>query len=188
MPCLLYLFVLSILISIYRVGTLIEHESLAATPSVVLQEMKVIPHKWIDILNKGYTYQGDNYTKISSVSYFSDGRTLNATLWLTSFNPIPRNERVDYGIFIDADSNKKTGKQGIDYNVEIQWNGTTKSWTKIIEQYSSSGGKRTLSEIHNYRDFFGIGDRYGYVLLSSDVNSLGFSNHYKVLFYAGQIM
>jgi hypothetical protein len=163
-----------------------QHEALATSTPFPLQEMIVKPHNWVNILNKTHSSQGDKYSDISTISYFSDGRTLNATLWLASFNPTPtRDKIVNYGMLIDADSNKNTGIGGIDYNVEIAWNSTTNTWNKVVEQYSATGGKRTLSDIHNYKDFFRIGERY--VLLSSDVTSLGFSNHYKVLFYAGQL-
>jgi hypothetical protein len=59
---LLYLFVLFILMPICRLPTSIEHKILAATPSVALQEMKVKPHNWIDMLNKDHTSKGALFT------------------------------------------------------------------------------------------------------------------------------
>ena len=49
------------------------------------------------------------YTDITSVDYFSDGKTLNATLWLLfPFKEVPPMHEVDYGMFIDTNFNSKT--------------------------------------------------------------------------------
>ena len=47
-------------------------------------------------------------------------------------------------MFIDADMDNKTGIEGIDYKVEIHWHNETGTWTKVLEQWSSSGQIRAL--------------------------------------------
>jgi hypothetical protein len=37
------------------------------------------------------------------------------------------NVAVIYGILIDADSNQETGKEGVDYHIEIQWTNETQT-------------------------------------------------------------
>jgi hypothetical protein len=60
---------------------------------------------------------GDPSTGIQGVTYFSDGKILYATLWLFQpFNSTLSKDRgqINYGMFIDADANNKTGVGGID--------------------------------------------------------------------------
>ena len=66
-------------------------------------------------------YQGplDKSSNIQRVTYFSDGKTLNATLWLGEGirqNPSGYGaSTVVYGMLIDSDNNPATGKFGVDY-------------------------------------------------------------------------
>ena len=85
----------------------------------------------------------DNSSDIQKVTYFSDGRTLNVTLWLGDTMPEnPTREGANnlvYGILIDVDNNPTTGKFGVDYQKEIQWSNTTQQWNNFIAEYSSPG-------------------------------------------------
>lgn len=76
---LLYPIALFTLVLLYKPYPLV-HDVFAAPPNFSIQEMKVKPHDWIDMLKKKHTNQGDNYTDISTITYFSDGRILNVTL------------------------------------------------------------------------------------------------------------
>jgi hypothetical protein len=63
------------------------------------------------LTNRTVTKQGDRSTDIESVDYSSDGKSLNATLWLYfpfKSNQSNLNEEVDYGMFIDADFDRTT--------------------------------------------------------------------------------
>ena len=72
------------------------------------------------------------FTDISSVDYYSDGKTLNATLWtFFPFQNLLKYNTVDYGMLIDSDFDNKTGFGGIDYKLEISGN-HTKTWTKKL--------------------------------------------------------
>ena len=138
---------------------------------------------WIDNSINKITSVGERYTDIISVDYFSIGKTLNATLWLLfPFKEIPSMIEVDYGMFIDADFNSKTGFGGIDYKVEIQWNNETKKWNKIIERWSRYGGYRTIENMSNYTNFYEKGLQY--VTISADLQKILYPQKYKVLFYA----
>ncbi|MDQ4055785.1 MAG: hypothetical protein M3156_00035, partial [Thermoproteota archaeon] len=91
----------------------------------------------------------DESTDIQKVTYFSNGTVLTATLWLASgFLEKPSangsNVAVIYGILIDADYNQETGKEGVDYQIELQCSNETKTCTKGIIEYSSPVHSRTI--------------------------------------------
>ena len=141
---------------------------------------------WLDVWRGENTHSGSNYIDIEAANYYSDGRTLNATLWLPSFKEIPTSgKKINYGMYIDADLNNRTGIKGIDYKVEIEWDNKSKTWTRVFEEWSSTGKSRTLSIQHNYTGFF---EKDGdYVLLYIDLNDILSPSRYKVLFYAEEV-
>jgi len=111
---------------------------------------------------------------------------LNATLWLAApFNSNISHDRgqINYGIFIDADANNKTGVGGIDYQVEVS--GKNRTWSKTFSQWSTFGTNRTLSNIDNYSGFYAKNGKY--VSISLDLNAIGSPDRYRVMFYAEQI-
>lgn len=138
---------------------------------------------WIDMMSGESTRDGKNYIDIQSVSYFSNGRYLNATIWLADFIVNPKDyELVDYGMYFDADSNNETGLSGIDYKVEVSWNNESGTWTRLFEEWSARGQSKTLSKQENITDFFE--DGASHVTLSADLDSMLSPNNYRVFFYA----
>ena len=108
---------------------------------------------------------------------------MNATLWLLfPFKENPPINEVDYGMFIDADFNSKTGYGGIDYKVEMQWKNESKSWDKVIETWSRNGKERTIAIYPNMSNFFE--KEKNYVTVSVDLQKILYPQKYKVLFYA----
>ena len=125
----------------------------------------------------------DLSTDILAVDYYSNGKILNATLWLGApFKEARNDTKVNYGMYIDSDFDDGTGLKGIDYKVEIQWNNQTKNWSRIIESWSHIGKTRVLENISNYTGFYKEGEYY--VLLNVDLDDLLLPEKYKVLFYA----
>lgn len=135
--------------------------------------------------------RGDSAVDISKVYYLSNGTTLKAKLWLTS----PINEgllvnvqRLQYGMLIDDDLNSATGIKGADYSTAIEWNNKTNNWYNVFQELGSRSQFettpaiiKTSSQISNFTSKM-IGKRY--VDLSVDLNSIGFPDKYKVMFYA----
>lgn len=77
---------------------------------------------WTNMTTWNKTKKGDYSTDIEAVDYYSDGRTLNAILWLfLPFQTNQSNEETGYGMFIDADFDDKTGYNGIEYQYQIGW-------------------------------------------------------------------
>jgi hypothetical protein len=190
---ILYLIIL-ITLTIYKP---LIHGVLAASPVFTRQETSDYTDDSIQVnemrgnqTNSDYNSTLDKSTDIQKITYFSNGTILNATLWLGGgFKEKPStsgsNPIVFYGMLIDADSNQETGKEGVDYQVEIQWSNETQTWNKIIIEYSSPVHNRTLDIKENYTGFFKNDERY--VSLYVNLADMIFPNGYKALFYAGTV-
>ena len=173
------------------------HEVFAASPAFNRQDLTDDVHDGIHLHTIGQSQTNDDYigildesTDIQKVTYFSNGTVLTATLWLASgFEENPsvdgRTLAVVYGILINADNNQETGKEGVDYHIEIQWTNETQTWKKGIIEYSSPVHNRTLDKKENYSGFYTKDERY--VLLSVNLDDILSPNPYKAMFYAGAI-
>jgi len=139
----------------------------------------------------------DRDVDIENVNFFSDGKTVNTTLWVgdqipTNNNLILHNVNfLIYGMLIDSDFNPLTGKDGIDYQIEIQWNNQTQLWTRFFGEYSSTNSFRTIQKQDNYSKFYGIAsnslskkDEYGYVTLSLNLKDINFPQKYNIMVYS----
>jgi hypothetical protein len=173
--------IISMTMNTYKI--LVQNALASSSPSFERQELTLDSGSWFDMISGKSTGGGTNYIDIRSVSYFSNGRHLNATLWLADFTISPNDyELVDYGMYFDADSNNETGLSGIDYKVEISWNNESRTWTRVFEEWSSSGESKTLSKEENVTDFFE--DGASHVTLFADLDSMLSPDNYRVLFYA----
>jgi hypothetical protein len=155
------------------------------SPSFSNEEIIDPTTDWIDPDTRNYTKGGDRSTDIVSVDYFSDGKTLNATLWLYfPFKMQPRlsDENVNYGMYIDADFDQNTGYGGIDYKVELGWNNQSKQWTKVLEKWSHFGKEQVLDNQTLSPDIFSKPGAH-YVRLWADLDAMLSPNKYKVVFY-----
>ena len=152
----------------------------------IIDETIVQEPPWVDLQTRFATYNGDRSTDIEAVDYFSNGETLNATLWTflpPSVQQPSINEEVDYGMFIDADFDNKTGWGGIDYKVELGWDNQSKMWNKVLEKWSYFGDRVVIdNQTMPYTSFAKKGEHY--VLLSADLGSMLSPKKYKIIFYA----
>ena len=186
--------------------TLARQNTFASSPTLARQEGKdglgnltdmnqtIESNMHIDLEDKG---GNDNSIDIQDFSYFSDGRFLNATLSFsddTKVQDMLNRTKLNYGMLIDADNNNETGRGGIDYKVEIEWNknsgknddGTeyeAETWYTIFEERFSEG--LATREWHPYpdRNFTGVFDK-GNVQLSAELGKMGYPDQYKVVFFA----
>jgi hypothetical protein len=129
---------------------------------------------------------------IEGVSYFSDGKTLNATVWLSSpfkehrvngtlgsassFKELPWHQ-MGYTMSIDTISVYDTG--ATDYYAELKWDHINQTWSKIIYEGSKIGEKREIDREDSYNGFFDNGKRY--FLFSIDLNKINYPDQYKVI-------
>jgi hypothetical protein len=125
----------------------------------------------------------DNSSDIQKVTYFSDGKNLNATLWLGDvIAKKPEAEgasNIVYGALIDVDNNPTTGKFGVDYQKEIRWSNKTQNWSSYIFEYSSPDHFRILESQRNHSMV-----NQKYVTMSLDLESMTSPSKYRVLFYS----
>jgi hypothetical protein len=138
----------------------------------------------------------DNSTDIWKITYLSDGKNLNATVWLGgnfSENPASKGAKaVVYGMLVDIDSNPKTGFQGVDYQLEVQWMNSSKMWNMFLGEYPSVDNPvsknpadylKILDIQQNYTGFF-ADDNKPYVTLSLPLKDVAFPTKFKAMYYA----
>jgi hypothetical protein len=136
----------------------------------------------------------DNSTDILKITYLSDAKNLNASLWLGgNFTQEPADkgaQAVVYGVLLDIDSNPRTGFQGVDYQLEVQWTNSSKIWNMFLGEYPSVDDAslkdpadylKILEIKENYTDFFV--DNKPYVTLSLPLEDLAFPSKFKAMYY-----
>ena len=173
--CVLFVLVIGIISVSY---------SNAQTPSFIRQNIKDAPLDWIDAVNQKGSASGDPSTDIAEVTYSSNGRMLNSTMWmLFPFKAIPIGySTINYGMLIDSDYNENTGQRGIDYQLEIRWNNETKTWTKTLTEWASAVSGRILSKNDNLSSFYR--EHSYYVLLPLDLENIQYPSQFRVIYYA----
>ena len=167
--------------------------SMAQSPSFELQELINENRHWVQTYGNNDTHLKTGYTDILAVNYFSDGQTLNTTIWLSSefnfsaFNSADNQQsrKLSYGMLIDADANPKTGYNGADYDLYIESAGGKLSG--YLYHYSSTGGYRLIGSKTNLtqsHEESSVGP--GYASLDLDLSSINSPSEYNLLFYAAE--
>jgi hypothetical protein len=136
----------------------------------------------------------DNSTDILKITYLSDAKNLNASLWLGgNFTKDPAAKGAQamvYGMLVDVDSNPRTGFQGVDYQLEVQWTNSSKIWNMFLGEYPSVDDAslkdpadylKILDIKENYTDFFD--DNKPYVTLSLPLEDVAFPSEFKAMYY-----
>ena len=159
-------------------------QAFAISPAFPSQEITDKQNDWINMTNKEPSSSGDRSTDILAADYFSDGKILNATLWLYfPFKDHPTHySQITEGMLIDADCNRNTGYGGLDYLFEIGWRNNTKSWNQELWALSPTQEQKTLDIKDNYTGFFEKGKAY--VVLPLNLSLIHYPTKYKVTFYA----
>lgn len=141
---------------------------------------------WLRVWDGIPSKNGMDATDIRSVKYYSDGRVLNATLWLSSLDELISSKyninTIVYGMLIDSDLDMNTGKDGIDHLVEVKWNNITKTWTEEINEMSTNGYTNLISApVSNNESYI----KNGHVVnLSVNLSKISYPEKYRVFFYA----
>src|SRR6266516_2392206 len=135
--------------------------------------------------------------EIAAVTYLSDGKSLNATLWLShSFVNPPSNAStwlshpfkkvpwylIRYGMSMDVRSVYET--EGSDYGIRYLWDAMNNTWTRMVHEISPFGDMKVLERQNNYNASFAIGGGKSYVDLYVNLGSLDYPDQYSVVFYA----
>jgi hypothetical protein len=156
-----------------------------AIDSSIRQNVKDAPLDWINIDRQTAATEGDPATDIVEVTYFTNGKTLNSTIWLLfPFRELPVGYSIfNYGMLIDSDFDEDTGAGGIDYQLEIRWNNETNTWTRVLTEWSSTAvGGRILEESKNFTRF--SGDQLFYVSIPIELEDISNPNKFRAVYYA----
>jgi len=144
-----------------------------------------------DNIEECITQNKFEFPDISAVSYLSDGNALNATVWLSSklkdptlkstlwsassFKEIPWHV-VGYTMSIDINSVYETGS---DYYVTIRWDPITQTWTRVMEEGSSTGEKKIIEQLDNFTD---LDFEKKYIDFDLDLEKIGSPTQYNLIF------
>lgn len=137
---------------------------------------------------------------IRRVSYFSDGETLNATIWLYNLDKNfthPNGFLLNFGILIDVNPNPAIGVGGVDFHKEIANyqindlpNNKTSFWIENIHEATSDGPHRYLNASEKNYNYTGVFQyqiekthKIYYLPVSVDLRTSGSPDKYKVMFY-----
>jgi hypothetical protein len=186
---LLFLLVLLISCSLF-------HNAFAASPAfdqifITDEELGNKRTDWVQTYGNDSTHLRSDYANILAVDYLSDGKTLNATLWLKSNleNASTYNQpfkKIRYGMLIAIVSLPPTsGYNGANYNFYIEAVGG--KWSEYLYQLSSTGSSSLIESKRNFTESFGgttIGP--GYVKLRLDLSSIDYPRAYGLSFYTAE--
>jgi hypothetical protein len=196
------LFVLSLILSMTVSYALMPIANVQAdSPSFSRQEVGDDERDGININGLAGTQRVDDYkdmldnsTDILKITYLSDTKNLNASLWLGgnfTIDPAAKGaQAMVYGMLVDVDSNPRTGFQGVDYQLEVQWTNSSKIWNMFLGEYPSVDDAslkdpadylKILDIKENYTDFFV--DNKPYVTLSLPLEDVAFPSEFKAMYY-----
>lgn len=134
-----------------------------------------------------------NALDIQRISLLEKDNRLNSTLWLGgNFKSVENqvnSSTVAFGILVDSDKDPSTGKEGVDYQLELQGikNNPTNGkriWNLILLEYSSLGQYRIIDVIKNYSGFLGNNKNNDSLLLSLDMNKVFVYPSYRIMYYS----
>jgi hypothetical protein len=121
---------------------------------------------------------------MTGVTYFSDGKFLNATIWLSGpFKEVPKPEirPAIYGMNIGiVQSNNMT--VNVDYTTSVHWNISNHAWSIATDELLAND-RRTLWEDDNYTGFFDNTGNKGHVSLSLDLKGVSHPSQFALIFY-----
>jgi hypothetical protein len=193
-----YILHLSVLIIMTLFVFIFYQTVFALSPSFPIQGIILHADNWQ--LNSGVFSTAKNITQckegqqhirfpnIQAVSYYSDGKTLFATLWLSSkFKDIDNAEQHrSYAFFIVSDSVYNANQS---YEVSVDWNFNPNSnnpWIKKFHEWSPIPGfDKVLYQENITSNHPGFFEREkNYVDLSMDLRAVGYPDKYSVVSYA----
>jgi hypothetical protein len=188
---IIYLLLLMLLISNSLINKTFAASS--AFDQVLVSDKNIGNHSndWVQTYGNDSTHLRSDYANIHAVDYSSDGKTLEATLWLASNskNASIYNQplkKIKYGMLIAIVSlPQNSGYNGANYNFYIE--AVNGKWSEYLYQLSSTGSSALIESKINHTESFGgptIGP--GYVKLRLDLNSIHSPGNYGLSFYTAE--
>jgi hypothetical protein len=128
-------------------------------------------------------FSSKQFQDIKSISYYSDGDFLYATIFLNSLFEIhPKSNYTAYGMLIDVDYNINTGWNGFDYLLKIYHKNNTRTWIYQLEEQTSDGSSRILEQKNNITQFFDVNNQ-NYVYVTLDLKKINFPKEFLIVFF-----
>ena len=182
-------FYLSILISLINIVLLLNNSYVFAIDSNYLRGVAQDTDLNLRNLNDGRELASKEYEFINLqlASYLVNENFLNVTLWIKSLNKLTIGNlsagNVTYGILINSDPSSNTGKDGVDYQFEINLNNKNKQIIKELKEISNEGYTK---RIKTYKDDYNkiLEEGNNYINLDLDLKDILSPKVFKVLFYA----
>jgi len=159
-----------------------------------LKDVKIISLETGKVVqNRSLNTLSTSALDVQRVAFFEKMNQLNSTMWvgdnLLRSDDINNISSVAYGILIDGDRDSSTGKEGVDYQLELQWINSTSSlnlqnWNKLLLEYSSLGQYKIIDLQQNYTGYPSFkGKNNNYVVFSLDMGKISVSPAYRMMFY-----
>ena len=172
------------------------HKVFASSPAfdeVLISDRDIHNQKndWVQTYGNNSNHLKSDYANILAVTYSSDGKTLDATIWLKSnlenasiYSQPGKNIR--YGMLIAIVTlPENSGYNGANYNFYVEEvNG---KWSEYLYELSSTGSHALIYSKVNYTRSFGgptIGP--GYVKLRLNLDSIHSPGNYGLSFYTAE--
>jgi hypothetical protein len=197
MTCYVMLFVVVLSTTVILYHSDLIHDVSASSPSFPLQGIYNNHNSWF--LEKQMQFEGArNITdcmtgpykfpspRIAALDYISDGKILNATLWLTAkvkdpslFPPGFAEISKIYALLIHVDSSYDIGQT---YQIIYLYSNISKTWSRIITESAPPGlqGEKILDQKH-IPDSFVKGRNYAD--LSLNLSRIGSPSQYSIVSY-----
>jgi hypothetical protein len=181
-------------LSVLLISSSLFHKAFAESPAfdqIFITDAQMGGHDWVQTYGNDSTHLRSDYANILAVDYISDGKTLNATLWLKSASENASTysqpfKKIRYGMLIAIASLPPTsGYNGANYDFYIE--AVNGKWSEYLYLLSSTGTRELTYSKINYTEPFGgtmIGP--GYVKLRFDLDSIDYPKAYGLSFYTAE--
>lgn len=183
-----------ILLSVLLISSSLFHNAFAESPAfdqIFVTDEQLGGHDWVQTYGNDSTHLSSDYANVLAMDYVSDGKTLNATLWLKSNSENASTysqpfKKIRYGMLIAIASLPPTsGYNGANYDFYIE--AVNGKWSEYLYLLSSTGTRALVYSKVNYTEPFGstmIGP--GYVKLRFDLGSIDYPKAYGLSFYTSE--
>lgn len=131
---------------------------------------------------------GSDHTNFFKVTYSSDGKTLQSVFWLKGNFPESSQTDIHYMILLDADFNKESGINGIDYGKIISFE--SGEWFEKLVEFSvvqNNEEKKIFERTMNKEKIknFQLGTSNS-LKISFDLEAIGSPDQYRILFASAE--
>ena len=140
-----YYYIFILLVSLIFIILLVNNKSIFAIDSEYLRGVAQDTDLNLRNLTDGKELVSNelDFINLQSASYLVNENFLNITLWTKSLDKLLSTSslfgNITYGALINSDPSSNTGKDGVDYQLEIKLNKNKNEVTKELNEISNEG-------------------------------------------------